>query len=134
VLLRIDGLRKRFGPTVALDGVSIELQPGQVHALVGENGAGKSTLMNVLAGSVRPDAGAMLLDGRPYRPASPLDASRAGVALIHQELSLCPHLTVAENGSRIRSFGPTASSAICRLPRARWSRSAGPWRRVRASC
>ena len=96
-LLQVDGLRKRFGPTIALDDVSFELSAGQVHALVGENGAGKSTLMNVLAGAMQPDAGSVTLDGRPYRPSSPLDASRAGVALIHQELSLCPHLTVAEN-------------------------------------
>ena len=96
-LLHIEGLCKRFGPTVALDGVSFELHAGQVHALVGENGAGKSTLMNLLAGSLRPDAGDMTLAGEPYRPGSPLDASQSGVALIHQELSLCPHLSVAEN-------------------------------------
>ena len=96
-LLRIDELHKRFGATVALDGVSFELRAGQVHALVGENGAGKSTLMNVLAGALQPDAGTMAIDGRPYRPASPLEARAAGVALIHQELSLCPHLSVAEN-------------------------------------
>ena len=71
--------------------------PGEVHALIGENGAGKSTLMNVLAGALRADAGTMTLDGAPYAPASPLDARRRGVALIHQELSLCAHLTVAEN-------------------------------------
>ncbi len=96
-LLTLDGLRKRFGPTVALDGVSFELQPGQVHALIGENGAGKSTLMNILAGALQPDEGRMQLAGAPYRPASPHEASQRGVALIHQELSLCPHLTVAEN-------------------------------------
>ena len=96
-LLRVDGLCKRFGATAALDGVSFELHAGQVHALVGENGAGKSTLMNVLAGSLQPDAGAMAIEGVPYRPASPLQASQSGVALIHQELSLCPHLSVAEN-------------------------------------
>jgi ribose transport system ATP-binding protein len=96
-LLTIEGLRKRFGPTVALDGVSFELLAGQVHALIGENGAGKSTLMNVLAGSLQPDEGQMQLAGEPYRPASPHEASLHGVALIHQELSLCPHLTVAEN-------------------------------------
>ena len=96
-LLHVDGIEKRFGATVALDGVSFELQAGQVHALIGENGAGKSTLMNVLAGALAPDAGTIRIDGHPYRPASPLDASRHGIALIHQELSLCPHLTVAEN-------------------------------------
>jgi ribose transport system ATP-binding protein len=96
-LLHVSGIEKRFGATVALDGVSFELQAGQVHALIGENGAGKSTLMNVLAGALAPDAGTIQIDGNPYRPASPIDASRHGIALIHQELSLCPHLTVAEN-------------------------------------
>ncbi len=95
--MQLAGIKKRFGPTVALDGVSLELHPGEVHALIGENGAGKSTLMNVLAGALRPDAGTMTLRGQPYAPANPLDARRAGVALIHQELSLCEHLTVAEN-------------------------------------
>ena len=96
-LLHLDGIRKRFGPTVALDGVNITLEPSEVHALIGENGAGKSTLMNVLAGAMPPDEGTMTLEGAPYRPDSPQEASRRGVALIHQELSLCPHLTVAEN-------------------------------------
>jgi ribose transport system ATP-binding protein len=96
-LLRIDGLKKRFGPTVALDGVNVSIRAGEVHALIGENGAGKSTLMNVLAGSLAADAGTMEIDGAPYRPADPLDARRHGIALIHQELSLCPHLTVTEN-------------------------------------
>jgi ribose transport system ATP-binding protein len=96
-LLHVDGIAKRFGATVALDGVTFELESGQVHALIGENGAGKSTLMNVLAGALAPDAGAITIDGRSYRPTSPLDASRHGIALIHQELSLCPHMTVAEN-------------------------------------
>jgi ribose transport system ATP-binding protein len=96
-LLRLDGVRKRFGPTVALDGVSVSLAGGEVHALIGENGAGKSTLMNILAGAIRADEGAMSVAGAAYQPSSPLDASRHGIALIHQELSLCPHLTVAEN-------------------------------------
>lgn len=96
-MLTLSGIRKRFGPTVALDGVDLDLRPGEVHALIGENGAGKSTLMNVLAGSLRADAGTMTLRGAPYAPAGPLDARRSGVALIHQELSLCGHLTVAEN-------------------------------------
>jgi len=95
--LRLTHIRKRFGATVALDGVAFELAPGEVHALIGENGAGKSTLLNILAGAIRPDAGTMEVAGSPYVPASPLDARRAGIALIHQELSLCPHLSVAEN-------------------------------------
>jgi ribose transport system ATP-binding protein len=96
-LLRIDGLRKRFGPTVALDAVNCLLDSGQVHALIGENGAGKSTLMNVLAGALAPDGGTMAIDGTPYQPSSPHDARRHGIALIHQELSLCSHLSVTEN-------------------------------------
>ncbi len=96
-MLTLHDIRKRFGATVALDGVTCRIVPGRVHALVGENGAGKSTLMNVVAGSVQPDAGAMTLGDASYRPTSPLDARRHGIALIHQELSLCEHLTVAEN-------------------------------------
>ncbi|MPY89394.1 MAG: ATP-binding cassette domain-containing protein [Luteitalea sp.] len=96
-VLTLSGIKKRFGPTVALDGVALELRPGRVHALIGENGAGKTTLMNIAVGALVPDAGTMSLQGDRYAPASPLDARRAGVALIHQELSLCSHLTVAEN-------------------------------------
>jgi ribose transport system ATP-binding protein len=95
--LSLKTIRKSFGPTVALDGVDLELRPGEVHALIGENGAGKSTLMNVIAGALRPDEGNMELNGEPYTPTSPLDARLHGIALIHQELSLCPHLSVAEN-------------------------------------
>lgn len=91
------GVRKSFGATAALAGVDLRVAGGEVLALVGENGAGKSTLMKVLAGVVRPDAGTMLLDGRPYEPRSPRDARAAGVAMIHQELALAPHLTVADN-------------------------------------
>lgn len=91
------GIGKRFGATVALDGVDLEVGAGEVLALVGENGAGKSTLMKVLSGAHAPDAGVMELDGRPFAPANPLAARRAGIAMIYQELSLAPHLTVAEN-------------------------------------
>jgi len=75
----------------------MDVGPGEVRALVGENGAGKSTLMKILSGALRPDAGRMFLDGRPYAPSSPLDGRRRGVGMIYQELNLAPHLTVEEN-------------------------------------
>jgi ribose transport system ATP-binding protein len=95
--LELSGIAKRFGPTVALDGVDFAIRAGEVRALVGENGAGKSTLMSVVAGALRPDAGAMRTNGATFAPSSPHDARAAGIALIHQELSLFPHLSVAEN-------------------------------------
>ncbi|HND62691.1 MAG TPA: ATP-binding cassette domain-containing protein, partial [Opitutaceae bacterium] len=95
--LRLAGVTKAFGATLALRGVSLEVAVGEVHAVVGENGAGKSTLMNILSGALRPDAGTIELDGQPYAPVDTLDAKRHGVAMIHQELSLAPHLSVTEN-------------------------------------
>src|SRR3954453_17564395 len=95
--LEMIGVRKRFGATVALDGVDFAVPAGSVHALVGENGAGKSTLMKILAGAISADEGSMRLDGEAYTPRYPLHARRAGVAMIYQELSLCPHLSVEEN-------------------------------------
>ena len=97
VRLRMQGVRKRFGGVVALDGVNLEVMPGEVHALVGENGAGKSTLMKVLSGAHRSDDGRMELDGRPFQPSGPRDARRRGIAMIYQELTLAPHLTVEQN-------------------------------------
>ena len=91
------GIEKRFDATVALAGVDFAVAPGEVCGLIGENGAGKSTLMAILSGALEPDAGEMLLDGRPYAPRGPMAARRAGVAMIYQELSLAPHLSVADN-------------------------------------
>src|SRR6266705_3002478 len=80
--LRMEGVHKRFGPTVALAGVDLEVRGGEVLALVGENGAGKSTLMKVLSGAHAPDAGQMKLQGQPYHPRDPLAGRSAGVAMI----------------------------------------------------
>jgi ribose transport system ATP-binding protein len=95
--LEMRGVRKRFGATVALDGVDLSVAAGEVHALLGQNGAGKSTLMKILSGAHRPDEGTMLLDGAPYAPVDPLGGRRTGVAMIYQELSLARHLSVEEN-------------------------------------
>jgi ribose transport system ATP-binding protein len=95
--LEMRGIRKSFGATHALDGVDLRVQAGEVLALVGENGAGKSTLMKIFSGVLRPDAGSMKLDGKSYTPRNPHDARLAGVAMVYQELSLAPHLSVAEN-------------------------------------
>ena len=91
------GIRKTFGATIALDNVDFAVSAGEIHALIGENGAGKSTLMKVLSGALQPDAGEMTIDGSPFAPTNPLQARQQGVAMIYQELSLAPHLTVAEN-------------------------------------
>jgi ribose transport system ATP-binding protein len=96
-LLEMKDVTKSFGATHALDGVSLRVDAGEVHALVGENGAGKSTLMKILSGAYRPDSGTMALGGLPYAPRSPRDAHRAGVAMIYQELALAPHLSVEAN-------------------------------------
>ncbi len=116
-VLELRDISKSFGNTPALQGVDLCLERGSVHALIGENGAGKSTLMNVIAGAFRPDSGAISLKGRPYFPESTLDARRHGIALIHQELSLAPHLSVAENilmGMETARFGWLDRSALNR--------------------
>src|SRR5712691_8504135 len=116
-LLKLSGIRKSFGATAALDGADLDLRRGEVLALIGENGAGKSTLMNILAGAYRPDTGRMEVGGREYAPANPLHAKRQGIAHIHQELSLCPHLSVAENillGVEPGRFGWLQGGALLR--------------------
>ncbi len=93
----MESIVKNFGATRALDGVSFDLRRGEVHALLGENGAGKSTLIKILSGAVRPDGGAMSLDGNAYAPGGPLESRRSGISVIYQELNLASHLTVEEN-------------------------------------
>jgi ribose transport system ATP-binding protein len=107
-LVRMHGIHKSFGPVKVLEGVDFELQPGEVHALMGENGAGKSTLMKILTGIHAPDAGGIEVDGRAVTIASPADAEKYGIAIIHQELNLIPSLSVADNlflGREVHRFG-----------------------------
>jgi len=96
-LLVLDRATKNFGAVKALIDGSVTLYPGEAHALLGENGAGKSTLVKVLAGVHRPDGGALLVDGAPVSFSGPNDARAAGIAIIYQEPTLFPDLTVAEN-------------------------------------
>jgi len=97
VILKVEGITKTFPGVKALENVSFDIRPGEVHALVGENGAGKSTLMKALAGLHKPDSGQIIYQGAPTEVAGPLDARQKGILLIHQELSLSPELSVAEN-------------------------------------
>jgi ribose transport system ATP-binding protein len=96
-ILAISDLSKSFGPIRALRGVSFELRRGEIHALAGENGAGKSTLMNIIDGILRPDSGTVRLDGKEVRITSPAMAQSLGIGFVHQEIALCPDVTVAEN-------------------------------------
>lgn len=96
-ILEARDIVKRFGGATAVDGVSIAVPPGEIHGLVGENGAGKSTLMRVLAGILKPDQGSVLVDGQELEAGSARAALEAGVSLVHQELSLVPEMSVAEN-------------------------------------
>ena len=96
-LLKLEGLRKAYPGVVANDNVSFQIAPGEVHALLGENGAGKSTLVKMIYGLVRPDAGRMSFDGKPFEPATPHAARATGVAMVFQHFSLFEALNVAEN-------------------------------------
>jgi len=96
-LLHAEGISKQYGGVTALRNAHFTLRTGEVHALMGENGAGKSTLAKIVAGSVQPDAGKILVDGQPAAIASPLDAQRFGIGVIYQELDLFPHLSIGEN-------------------------------------
>ncbi|WP_062228579.1 sugar ABC transporter ATP-binding protein [Aureimonas frigidaquae] len=114
-LLQLEGVSKRYGATLALNDVHLDLRAGEVHALMGENGAGKSTLMKILAGNVERDSGRILVDGREVDIRSPRDARAHGIAIIHQELNTVPAMTVAEN----LSLGAEPRTRLGTLDRAR---------------
>jgi ABC-type sugar transport system ATPase subunit len=95
--LAVENLSKSFGSTRALQEVSLEVRQGQVFGLAGENGAGKSTLIKILCGVHQPDSGRLRFQGRPHRPRDPAEAERAGISVFHQEIPICPHLSIAAN-------------------------------------
>ncbi|MFC2250980.1 sugar ABC transporter ATP-binding protein [Labrys portucalensis] len=115
--LSVRGASKRYGPVTVLEGVDIDVRPGEVVALLGENGAGKSTISSIIAGLIQPTAGTMTWNGEPYAPASPADALARGIGLIHQEMRLLPDLTIAENVFVGRQ--PTKSGRVDRAYMAR---------------
>jgi len=96
-LLRVESISKRFGTIAALDDVSFEVHAGEVVALLGDNGAGKSTLIKIISGSLEPDSGKIIFEGREVRFASPADAKAIGIETVYQDLSLCPNVDVVAN-------------------------------------
>ena len=150
-LVSVVDVSKRFGSTHALRGVSLDLRPGEIHALVGENGAGKSTLIKVMTGLYRPDSGHIEVAGEPVELRSPADAQALGIACIYQEPLVFPDLTVSENifmgqrgraascaGATMHAAGRRRSSPASRSTstRAPWPRSSPsaasrPWRSPR---
>src|SRR5487761_2321525 len=107
--LELRGITKRFGSFTANDQISLTVEPGQIHCLLGENGAGKSTLMNVLFGLLHPDEGEVLIDGEPVRFSNSGEAVRRGIGMVHQHFMLVPVFSVAEND--VLGFEPTKSFA-----------------------
>src|SRR3954469_3760035 len=96
-VLALEGVSKSFGPVQALEGVNLEVRPGEVVALVGDNGAGKSTLVKTIAGIHPPDSGRILFEGDPVSISGPTDAVALGIATVYQDLALCDNLDVVEN-------------------------------------
>ncbi|TQL01314.1 ABC transporter ATP-binding protein [Cellulomonas sp. SLBN-39] len=115
--LELRGITKRFGSFTANDSIDLVVEPGQIHALLGENGAGKSTLMNTLYGLYTPDEGQILLDGRPVEFDGPGQAMAAGIGMVHQHFMLVPVFTVAENVAL--GHEPTAAGGLIDVARAR---------------
>ena len=121
-VMRVDGIEKHFAGITALGGVSFDLCAGEVHCLCGENGAGKSTLIKIMAGSLRPDAGTITLDGETIHLASPQDGLARGIGVVYQELELIPNLSIMENLSLGReprtALGTVAWQEVRRRARA----------------
>jgi fructose transport system ATP-binding protein len=125
-ILEARGLVKRYGHVVALDGAEFELYPGEITAIIGDNGAGKSTLIKALSGAIQPDEGEIRLDGAPITFRAPLDARRAGIETVYQELAVAPALDIAENiflGRELRRGG-VAGRVLRTLDKRRMRREA----------
>jgi fructose transport system ATP-binding protein len=97
LVMQAKGLVKRYGQVTALDGADFELRAGEILAVIGDNGAGKSSLIKALSGATIPDAGELLLDGKPVHFRSPIDARRAGIETVYQDLAVAPAMSIAEN-------------------------------------
>jgi fructose transport system ATP-binding protein len=97
LVLQAEGLTKRYGHVTALDGCDFELRAGEILAVIGDNGAGKSSLIKVLSGATVPDAGELRLDGQPVHFKTPIDARRAGIETVYQDLAVAPAMSIAEN-------------------------------------
>jgi fructose transport system ATP-binding protein len=125
-ILEARGLVKRYGHVVALNGAEFELYPGEITAIIGDNGAGKSTLIKALSGAIQPDEGEIRLDGAPITFRAPLDARRAGIETVYQELAVAPALDIAENiflGRELRRGG-VAGRVLRTLDKRRMRREA----------
>ncbi|WP_439607722.1 ATP-binding cassette domain-containing protein [Hydrogenophaga sp.] len=97
LVIQARGLVKRYGQVTALDGADFELRAGEILAVIGDNGAGKSSLIKALSGATIPDEGQIFLDGQPIHFKSPIDARRAGIETVYQDLAVAPAMTIAEN-------------------------------------
>lgn len=97
IVMQAKGLVKRYGHVTALDGADFELRAGEILAVIGDNGAGKSSLIKCLSGATIPDEGEIVLDGKPIHFRSPIDARRAGIETVYQDLAVAPAMTIAEN-------------------------------------
>ncbi len=124
-ILSAHRISRSFGPVEVLSDISFGLEPGEVHAVIGENGAGKSTLMRILSGHLQPSKGALEFRGEPVRFSGPVEAERRGIVLVHQEILLAEDLTVSENlflGRELRRFGLTDKQAMRESTRAALAR------------
>lgn len=122
-LLRALDIKKYFAGVKALDGVSLEIRPGEIHCLAGENGCGKSTLIKIISGVYQRDSGTIEFEGRPLQKITPLSAIESGIQVIYQDFSIFPNLSVMENLAINSQL--VAKKEICKLERYAHDRGAG---------